>query len=86
MDDILLASSDLDLLHETKNFFIKFFDRKNIKNIFYIFDIKIHHDRSKKLLGCSQKTYITRILERFRMLSYSSSEVPIIKDDKFNKF
>ena len=53
---------------------------KNIKDASYILGIEIHHNRSKRLLDLSQRTYITRILERFGISSYLSSEVSIIKD------
>ena len=33
----------------------------------YVLGVKIFKDRSKKLLGLSQETYIKMILERFRM-------------------
>ena len=57
-----------------------------MKDASYILGIEIHRDRSKRLLGLSQKIYITRILKRFEMSSCSSSEVSIAKDDKFSKF
>ncbi|KAL0416721.1 UNVERIFIED_CONTAM: hypothetical protein Slati_3504000 [Sesamum latifolium] len=33
----------------------------------YILGVKIHRDRSKKLLSLSQETYIKKIIERFHM-------------------
>ena len=86
VDNILLDSSDLGLLHETKIFFFEYLDMKDVKDASYVLGIEIHHDKNKRLLGLSQRTYIIRILERFRMSSCSSSEVSIVKDNKFNKF
>ena len=59
---------------------------KDMKDASYIFGIEIHRDRNKRLLDLSQRNYITRILERFGISNCSSSEVLIVKDDKFNKF
>jgi hypothetical protein len=42
MDDILLASSDLDILFEIKYFLSKKFDMKDLDEVSYIIDIKIH--------------------------------------------
>ena len=67
-------------------FFSEYFDMKDMKNASYILGIEIHHDRSKRLLCLSYKTYIIKILERFEISSCSSSEVSIIKGDKFSKF
>ncbi|XP_059638613.1 secreted RxLR effector protein 161-like [Cornus florida] len=50
----------------------------------YVIGIEIFHDRSRGLLGLSQKTYIERILERFGMEHCSASVVPIQKGDKFS--
>ena len=86
VNNILLASSDLGLLHKTKNFLSEYFDMKDMKDYSYVLGIKIYHDRSKRLFGLSERTYITRILEKFGMSSCLSSEVPIIKGNKFSKF
>ncbi|CAH9135323.1 unnamed protein product, partial [Cuscuta epithymum] len=67
VDDILLASSDLDLLHETKRLLFGHFDMKDLGEASYVIGIEIHRDRVKGTLGLSQKAYIERILERFNM-------------------
>ena len=59
---------------------------KDIKDASYALGIEIHHDKSKRLLGLSQRTYITRILKKFGILSCSSSEVLIVKNNKSSKF
>jgi len=41
--------------------------------------IEIFRDRSQGLLGLSQKAYINKVLERFRMDKYSTSLIPIKK-------
>lgn len=42
MDDILLASSDKHLLHETKVFLSSKFDMKDLGDASYVLGIEIH--------------------------------------------
>ena len=84
VDDILLASSDLGLLHETKKFLTKNFEMKDMGEAAYVIGIEIFQDRSQRLLGLSQKAYINKVLERFRMENCSAGESPIQKGDRFN--
>jgi hypothetical protein len=55
VDDILLASSDKNLLHKTKGFLSSNFDMKDLGDASYVLGIEIHQDRSKGALGLSQK-------------------------------
>lgn len=73
VDDILLASSDLNKLNETKEFLFKKFVMKDMGEASYAIGIEIFRDRSCGLLRLSQKTYINKILERFGMEDCSSS-------------
>ena len=47
-------------------------------------DIEIFCDKSQRLLGLSQKAYINKDLERFKMEKCFVSVVPIQKEDKFS--
>ena len=53
LDDILLASSDLGLLHETKQMLSKKFDMKDLGEASFVLGIEIHRNRSRGLLGLS---------------------------------
>ena len=53
VDDILLASSDLGLLHTTKKFHSENFDMKDMGEATYMIGIQIFRDRSRGLLGLS---------------------------------
>ncbi|KAJ9565087.1 hypothetical protein OSB04_001053 [Centaurea solstitialis] len=86
VDDILLASSDLGLLHETKVYLSKNFEMKDMGEASYVIGIEISRDRSRGLLGLSQKAYIERVLERFAMATCSASVAPIQKGDKFGLY
>lgn len=85
VDDILLASSDLGLLHEIKLMLTKFFDMKDLGEASFVLGIETHRDRSRGVLGLSQRAYINRVLERFNMKNCKSGDVPITKGGKFNK-
>ena len=84
VDNILLATNDKSMLHEVKQFLSKNFDMKDIGETSYVIGIKIHRNRSRGILDLSQKAYINKVLERFRMKICSPSVAPIVRDDKFN--
>jgi Reverse transcriptase (RNA-dependent DNA polymerase) len=86
IDDILLASSDLDMLFETKYFLSKKFDMKDLSETSYVICIEIYRDRSRGILDLSQKAYIGKMLKYYNMQNCSPCVAPIIKDDKFSKF
>jgi hypothetical protein len=50
VDDILLASSDVHLLLETKGFLSSHFDMKDLSEAYYVLGFKIHRDRRKGVL------------------------------------
>jgi len=77
VDDILLATNDLGLLSETKKFLSNNFEMKDMGEAYYVIGTEIFYDRSQGLLGLSQKAYINKVLERFRMDKCSTSPVPI---------
>ena len=84
VDDILLASSDIGLLHETKNFLSKNFEMKDLGDASFVLGIQILRDRSQGILRLSQKGYIEKVLSRFGMSSCSPGETPVAKGDKFS--
>ena len=84
VDDILLATNDLHLLHETKRFLSNNFEIKDMGEVTYVIGIEIFRNRSLGMLGLYQKSYINKVLERFRMQNCSASPVPIQKGDKFS--
>ena len=46
VDDILLARSDIGLLHNTKRFLAKNFELKDLGDAPFVLDIQIHRDCS----------------------------------------
>ena len=57
---------------------------KDMGEASYVIDIKIKRDRSQRILGLSQETYINKVLERFRMKDCSPGIAPIVKCDRFS--
>ena len=84
VDDILLASSDVGLLRETKIFLSSKFDMKDLGNAFFVLGIQIYRDRSRGILGLSQKSYIDKVLSRFGMSNCAPRDTPMAKGDKFS--
>ena len=84
VDDILLESSDVGLLHETKRFLSSKFDMKDLGNASFVLGIQIHRDRSRGILGLSQKAYINKVLSRFGMSNCAPGNMPVAKGDKFS--
>ena len=57
----LVASSCVKLLNETKQVLNNHFDMKDLGDAFFVLGIQIHHDRSKGILGLSQRGYIEKV-------------------------
>ena len=55
VDDILLASSDVSLLQETKKFCPQNFDLKDLGEPSFVLGIEIHRDRRKGYKDCHKR-------------------------------
>jgi hypothetical protein len=73
VDDILLASNDKNFLFETKGFLSSNFDMKDLGDASYVLGIQIQRDRTRGVLGLSQKAYIGKVLkyQYARMFCYA---------------
>ena len=65
VDDILLIRNDIPTLQNVKSWLGNCFAMKDLGEAAYILGIKIYRDRSKRLIGLSQSTYINKVLNRF---------------------
>ena len=83
VDDILFAGNDIGLLHETKRFFTKNFEMKDLGNASFVLGIQIHRDRSWGTLRLSQKSYIEKVL-KYGMQDCKLGDTPMTKGDKFS--
>ena len=59
---------------------------KDLGESLLVLGIEIHRDRSKRVLGLSQKAYIEKILKKFCMHKCSPSPAPIVKGDRYGDF
>jgi hypothetical protein len=71
VDNILLASSDVSLLLETKSFLPSNFDMKDLCEALFILGIEIHRDRRKGVLGLSQKAYLENVLKKCNHVNHA---------------
>jgi len=67
VDDILLIGNDISMLQLVNTSLNNSFSLKDLGEVAYILGIKIYRDRSKRLIGLSQDTYIDKVLKRFNM-------------------
>lgn len=84
VDDILLATNDVGTLLETKSFLSSNFEMKDLGEASFVLGIQIHRDRSRGILGLSQKSYIEKVLKRFGMQNCKPMDTPVTKGDKFS--
>lgn len=77
VDDILLIGNDIPSLQAVKTWLGKNFSMKDLGNATYILGIKIYRDRSKRLIGLSQSTYIDKVLHRFGMQEAKRGYLPM---------
>jgi hypothetical protein len=86
MDDILLATSNVSLLLETKRFLSSNFDMNDLDEASLVLGIKIHQDRRNGVLGLSQKAYLENVLKKFSMHACNHTPAPIVKGGKYESF
>ncbi|KAJ9537718.1 hypothetical protein OSB04_030451 [Centaurea solstitialis] len=77
VDDILLIGNDVPTLQSVKEWLSKCFQMKDLGEAAYILGIKIYRNRSKRLIGLSQSTYIDKVLKRFRMDESKKGFIPM---------
>ncbi|CAJ2644822.1 unnamed protein product [Trifolium pratense] len=76
-DDILLIGNDIPTLQQVKTWLGDCFSMKDLGETAYILGIRIYRDRSQKLLGLSQSTYIDKVMRRFNMHDSKKGFIPM---------
>lgn len=84
VDDILLKSNDVGVLHETKAFLLCKFEMKDLVCASFVLGIQTYWDWSKGTLSRSQKAYIDKVLSRYSMQNYAPRDMHVVKGDKFS--
>ncbi|KAD4385964.1 hypothetical protein E3N88_26133 [Mikania micrantha] len=77
VDDILIIGNNIPMLKDVKSWLIKCFAMKDLGDAAYILGIKIYRDRSRRLIGLSQSTYIDKVLKRFSMQDSKRGTLPM---------
>ncbi|CAM9000467.1 unnamed protein product [Rhodiola kirilowii] len=84
VDDILLATNDVMLLHDNKKFLSNNFEMKDFGEASFVLGVQIHRDRSRGILGLSHRTFIENILQRYGLQNCKLCDTPVAKGDKFS--
>lgn len=58
---------------------------KDLREASYILGIRIVRERSKRLIGLCQNTYLDKVLKRFSMENSKKGELPIQSNAKLSK-
>ena len=58
---------------------------KDLGEAAYILGIKIYRDRSKRLIGLSQSTYLDKVLNRFKMEQSKKGFLPVLQGTRLSK-
>ncbi|GJZ82659.1 putative RNA-directed DNA polymerase [Tanacetum coccineum] len=77
--------NNIPTLQSVKNWLRKCFAMKDLGDAAYILGIKIYRDRSKRLIGLSQDTYLDKILKRFKMEKSKKGNLPLRYGIKISK-
>ena len=77
VDDTLIVENDKKLIEVTKKWLSSNFKMKDTREANYVLGVKILRDRSKRLLGTSQETYIKKMLKRFHMHDCKPMDTPV---------
>ncbi|KAK8625728.1 hypothetical protein V6N13_056889 [Hibiscus sabdariffa] len=85
VDDILIIGNDVPTLQSIKTWLSSCFSMKDLGEVAYILGVKIYRDRSRRLLGLSQSTYIDKVLKRFSMEESKRGFLPMRHDISLSK-
>ena len=85
VDDILLIGNDIEFLDSIKGYLNKSFSMKDLCEAAYILGIKIYRDRSRRLIGLSQSTYLDKVLKKFKMDQSKKGFLPVLQGVKLSQ-
>ncbi|KAK8500693.1 hypothetical protein V6N12_005715 [Hibiscus sabdariffa] len=85
VDDILIIGNDVPTLQSIKTWLSSCFSMKDLREAAYILGVKIYRDRSRRLMGLSQSTYIEKVLKRLSMEESKRGFLPMRHGISFSK-
>jgi hypothetical protein len=77
--------NDIEFLESIKSYLNKSFSMKDLGEAAYILGIKIYIDRSRRLIGLSQSTYLNKILKKFKMDQSKKGFLPVVQGVRLSK-
>ena len=85
MNDILLIGNNVEFSRKHKGMFENNFSKKDLGEATYILGIKIYRDRSRRLIGLSQRTYLGKILKKFKIDQSKKCFLPVLQGVKLSQ-
>ncbi|KAL0453656.1 UNVERIFIED_CONTAM: Retrovirus-related Pol polyprotein from transposon TNT 1-94 [Sesamum latifolium] len=85
VDDILLIGNYVKILGDIKAWLSTQFSMKDMGEASYILGIKIYRDRSRRMLGLTQSSYIEKVLKRYKMEHSKRGVLPMRHGIKLSK-
>ncbi|VFQ77662.1 unnamed protein product [Cuscuta campestris] len=82
---LTFEGNDIPTLTTVKTWLSKSFSMKDLGDASYALGIRIYRDRSRKLLGLSQSTYIDKVLARFSMSESKRGSLPMAQGTSLSK-
>jgi hypothetical protein len=79
VDNILIVGNNKEMIDTTKKWLSSNFEMKDMGEANYVLGVKIIRDRSQRLLGLTQETYIKKMLERYHMQDNKPMDTPVDK-------
>src|SRR5215216_6355028 len=77
VDEILLIGNNIEFLDSIKGYLNKNFSMKDVGEAAYILGIKIYRDRSRRLIGLSQSTYLDKVFKKFKIDQSKKGFLPV---------
>ena len=76
VDDLTILSPWIDCINQTKQELSSRFKMKDLGDVNYLLKVEIKRDRSKRLLGLSQKKYIGDLLQKYGLVDSNPVATP----------
>ena len=80
-----MIRNDVEFSGKHIGYLNKSFSMKDLGEAAYILGIKIYRDRSIRLIGLSQSTYLDKILKKFNMDQAKKGFLPVLQGVKLSK-
>nr|GEZ33884.1 hypothetical protein [Tanacetum cinerariifolium] len=85
VDDTIIMGNHILNLQSVKDYLGKCFAMKDLGEAAFILGIKIYKDKTKRLIGLGQNTYMEKILKRYKMDNSKRGHIPMQERLDLNK-